>query len=159
MGGWNPHGPPIASVTRSPGGKSPKTPRNKSPRPRKKPALGLLTGSPRGSPRPGASESPHRLCGQLGARGPCGRRWGTCPYHPLPHGGEDVTPSRVDAIGSLPVKDVGVGWDILGGDLGMTKELSPSALKEIPETELGDFSEAGITEMDITHLFSFDSMT
>lgn len=24
-----------------------------------------------------------RRCGAIGARGPCGRRWGTCPYHPL----------------------------------------------------------------------------
>jgi len=53
------------------------------------------------------------------------------------------------------MKDVGGGWDAMG-DIGITKELSPSALKEIPEQELGILGEADMAEMDMAHLFSFD---
>eukprot|EP00656_Telonema_subtile_P004115 TRINITY_DN11870_c0_g1_i2.p1 TRINITY_DN11870_c0_g1~~TRINITY_DN11870_c0_g1_i2.p1 ORF type:complete len:1069 (+),score=245.15 TRINITY_DN11870_c0_g1_i2:82-3288(+) len=40
-----------------------------------------------------------RRCGAIGARGPCGRRWGTCPYHPMiPSGGGNAKRARSNPV-------------------------------------------------------------
>ena len=65
-----------------------------------------------------------RRCGAIGARGPCGRRWGTCPYHPINGGAPSANVAKGPAVARKRKKEDSVGRTPSGmADISLTPGL------------------------------------
>jgi len=77
-------------------------------------------------------------CGAIGARGPCGRRWGTCPYHPLNGSAEARPPKRERKRAPNPPPQIVVPSFSTGFETSVDSLSTPVSCERVVDTKTGE---------------------